>query len=96
MINIIFRRTHILILAMEETDKLKTKTIEELLLFLYKSQTVTKMQSIPIESKFQSTLFHGCLFLSVQTMHIDLSGGGEYLNRTTKQETKDAQKADLR
>lgn len=59
MINIIFRQTHILILAMEETDKLKTKTIEELLLFLYKSQTVTKCSPYRLKANSRPHFFLG-------------------------------------
>jgi len=59
MINIIFRQTHILILAMEETDKLKTKTIEEPLLFLYKSQTVTKCNPYRLKANSRANYFTG-------------------------------------
>lgn len=72
MINIILRRTHILILAMEETDKWKTKTIEELLLFLCKSQTVTKCSPYRLKANSRARYFMG-VSSSVQTMHIDLS-----------------------
>lgn len=36
-----------------------------------------KMQSILNNSKFQSTLFHKCLFLSDQMMHTELCGAGK-------------------